>query len=161
MRIGLTGGIASGKSTVAERFVELGIPVIDADDSSRWVVAAGQPGLAAVTARFGTGILTQAGEIDRRALRNVVFADPEARKDLETILHPLIRADMDRRAAIAAGPYLVMAIPLLVGKWCARSRRPHLGRRRCRCRAGQTALGEGRRQSGTGARNFVRSGKPG
>lgn len=114
MRIGLTGGIASGKSTVAERFAELGIPVIDADESSRLVVAPGQPGLAAVKARFGAGILTPAGELDRRALRNVVFTDPEARKALEAILHPLIRADMDRRAAIAAGPYLVMAIPLLV-----------------------------------------------
>lgn len=114
MRIGLTGGIASGKSTVAGRFAELGIPIIDADESSRLVVAPGQPGLAAVKARFGAGILTSAGELDRRALRNVVFADPEARRALEAILHPLIRADMDSRAAIATGPYLIMAIPLLV-----------------------------------------------
>jgi dephospho-CoA kinase len=114
LRIGLTGGIASGKSTVAQRFVELGIPVIDADESSRTVVASGQPGLAELTKRFGEGILTADGELDRRALRNLVFADPQLRRDLEAILHPLIRVDMEHRASAAAGPYLVMAIPLLV-----------------------------------------------
>jgi dephospho-CoA kinase len=114
MRIGLTGGIASGKSTVAQRFVELGIPVIDADESSRFVVAPGQPGLAELTKRFGAGILTAGGELDRRALRDLVFADPQLRRDLEAILHPLIRVDMERRAGAAVGPYLVMAIPLLV-----------------------------------------------
>jgi dephospho-CoA kinase len=114
MRIGLTGGIASGKSTVAQRFVELGIPVIDADETSRFVVAPGQPGLAELTQRFGAGILTAGGELDRRTLRNLVFADPQLRRDLEAILHPLIRADMERRASAAVGPYLVMAIPLLV-----------------------------------------------
>jgi dephospho-CoA kinase len=114
MRIGLTGGIASGKSTVAQRFVELGIPVIDADESSRFVVAPGQPGLAELTKRFGARILTAGGELDRRALRNLVFDDPQLRRDLEAILHPLIRVDMERRASAAVGPYLVMAIPLLV-----------------------------------------------
>jgi dephospho-CoA kinase len=114
LRIGLTGGIASGKSTVAQRFVELGIPVIDADESSRFVVAPGQPGLAELTKRFGAGLLTAGGELDRRALRNLAFADPQLRRDLEAILHPLIRADMERRASAAVGPYHVMAIPLLV-----------------------------------------------
>jgi dephospho-CoA kinase len=114
LRIGLTGGIASGKSTVAQRFVELGIPVIDADESSRFVVAPGQPGLAELTKRFGSGVLTADGELDRRALRNLVFADPQLRRDLEAILHPLIRVDMERRASAAVGPYLVLAIPLLV-----------------------------------------------
>jgi dephospho-CoA kinase len=114
MRIGLTGGIASGKSTVAQRFVELGIPVIDADDSSRFVVAPGEPGLAELTKRFGAGILTAGGELDRRTLRNLVFANPKLRRDLEATLHPLIRVDMEHRASAAAGPYLVMAIPLLV-----------------------------------------------
>jgi dephospho-CoA kinase len=114
LRIGLTGGIASGKSTVAQRFVELGIPVIDADESSRFVVAPGQPGLAELTKRFGAGLLTAGGELDRRALRNLVFADPQLRRDLEAILHPLIRADMARRASAAVGPYLVLVIPLLV-----------------------------------------------
>lgn len=114
LRIGLTGGIASGKSTVAQRFVELGVPVIDADESSRLVVAPGQPGLAAVVTKFGKGVLTANGELDRRALRDLIFSDPYARRDLEAILHPLIRADMERRAEAAAGSYIVMAIPLLV-----------------------------------------------
>jgi len=114
MRIGLTGGAASGKSTVAQRFAELGIPVIDADESSRFVVAPEQPGLKAVTNKFGDGVLKADGELDRRAVRNLIFADPQRRRELEAILHPLIRADMERRASAALGPYLIMAIPLLV-----------------------------------------------
>jgi dephospho-CoA kinase len=114
LRIGLTGGIASGKSTVEQRFVELGVVVIDADDASRAVVAPGQPGLAAVAKRFGKQVLTAAGELDRRALRTVVFADERKRRELESILHPLIRADMERRADQAEGPYLVLSIPLLI-----------------------------------------------
>jgi dephospho-CoA kinase len=122
LRIGLTGGIASGKSTVAQRFIELGISVIDADESSRFVVAPGQPGLAAVTARFGADVLTADGTLDRRALRGLIFADPQKRLALEAILHPLIRADMERRAAAAGGSYVVMAIPLLVEGGGARDR---------------------------------------
>ena len=114
LRIGLTGGIASGKSMVAQRFTELGVPVIDADASSRSVVAPGRPGLDEVVKRFGRGILTAAGELDRRALRTLVFADTGKRRDLEAILHPLIRADMQARAMRAVGPYVVLAIPLLV-----------------------------------------------
>jgi dephospho-CoA kinase len=114
LRIGLTGGIASGKSTVEQRFTELGIPVINADDSSRSVVARGQPGLAAVVARFGNAMLTAEGELDRRALRTLIFSDPQRRKDLEAILHPLIRADMERRSAQAVAPYVILSIPLLV-----------------------------------------------
>jgi dephospho-CoA kinase len=110
----LTGGIASGKSTVARRFAELGVPIIDADESARTVVEPGRPGLAELTKRFGGGVLTAGGELDRRALRSLVFADQQLRRDLEAILHPLIRADMEQRADAAAGPYLVMAIPLLV-----------------------------------------------
>jgi dephospho-CoA kinase len=114
LRIGLTGGIASGKSTVEQRFTELGIAVINADEASRAVVAPGQPGLAAVAERFGDSVLTAAGELDRRALRTIVFADERKRRELESILHPLIRADMERRAAQAEGPYLVLSIPLLI-----------------------------------------------
>jgi dephospho-CoA kinase len=114
LRIGLTGGIASGKSTVEQRFTELGIAVINADEASRAVVAPGQPGLAAVAERFGDSVLTAAGELDRRALRTIVFADERKRRELESILHPLIRADMERRAAHAKGPYLVLSIPLLI-----------------------------------------------
>jgi dephospho-CoA kinase len=113
LRIGLTGGIASGKSTAAERFGELGIPVIDADEVARAVVLPGSPGLARVIERFGAGVAA-AGELDRRALRQVIFSDPAARKDLEAILHPLILAEIERRAAEAIGPYVVIATPLLV-----------------------------------------------
>jgi dephospho-CoA kinase len=114
LRIGLTGGIASGKSTVERRLVQLDVPVIDADESARAVVAPGHPGLAAVVERFGTKVLAANGELDRRALRAVVFADASERAALESILHPLIRADMEQRAARATGPYLVLSIPLLV-----------------------------------------------
>lgn len=114
LRIGLTGGIASGKSTVEQRFLELGIPVIDADESARAVVAHGAPGLAAVIAHFGSRMLTPQGELDRRALRSLIFADPKSRRELETILHPLIRADMDRRILESEGTYIVLSIPLLI-----------------------------------------------
>jgi dephospho-CoA kinase len=114
LRIGLTGGIASGKSTVAQRFIELGVPVIDADEASRAVVAPGTPGLAKVTARFGNGVIAENGELNRRALRDLIFSNPSSRQDLERILHPLIRAHMEQRAEAALGPYVVMSIPLLV-----------------------------------------------
>jgi dephospho-CoA kinase len=114
LRIGLTGGIASGKSTAAQRFAELGVPVIDADVASRNVVEPGTPGLAQVVRRFGPGVLDASGNLDRRALRALIFSDPASRQALDAILHPLIRADMELQAASAQGPYLVMAIPLLV-----------------------------------------------
>ena len=114
LRIGLTGGIASGKTTVAQRFVELGVPVVDADESARRVVAPGTPGLAAVGDRFGPKALDGRGELDRRALRDLIFANPERRLELESILHPLIQADMERLAQASTGPYVVMAIPLLI-----------------------------------------------
>ena len=114
LRIGLTGGIASGKSTVAEQFKELGIPVIDADEAARAVVEPGTPGLANVVDRFGTGLLLPNGSLDRRAMRTLIFRDPASRRALEVILHPLIQAHMEQSAKAAAGPYLVMAIPLLI-----------------------------------------------
>jgi dephospho-CoA kinase len=122
LRIGLTGGIASGKSTVEQRLIELGVPVVNADDSARAVVAHGQTGLAAVVERFGGGILRPDGELDRPALRNLIFQSPEKRRDLEAILHPLIREHMERQAAGAVGPYLVLSIPLLVESSGARDR---------------------------------------
>jgi dephospho-CoA kinase len=114
LRIGLTGGIASGKSTVAQRFSELGVPVIDADESARRMVAPGSAGLSQVIERFGTGVVAANGELDRKAMRALVFADAIARHDLEALLHPLIRADMENQAEAAIGPYLILAIPLLV-----------------------------------------------
>ena len=114
LRIGLTGGIASGKSTVTQRFAELGVPVIDADVASRTVVEPGTPGLAQVVARFGAGVLHADGQLDRRALRDLIFKEASLRRALDAILHPLIRAEMEREAAQAKAPYVVMAIPLLV-----------------------------------------------
>jgi dephospho-CoA kinase len=114
LRVGLTGGVASGKSTVARRFIELGVPVVDADDAARTVTGPGQAALGAIAARFGPDVLTPKGELDRRALRRRVFVDKAARSDLEAITHPLIRAEMERLSSLAQGPYLVMSIPLLV-----------------------------------------------
>jgi dephospho-CoA kinase len=114
LRIGLTGGIASGKSAAAAVFAELGVPVIDSDVIAREVVAPGSPGLAAIRARFGEGVLQADGQLDRRALRAQVFADPTARRDLEALTHPLIRERMSAQSAAAGGPYQVHAIPLLV-----------------------------------------------
>jgi dephospho-CoA kinase len=114
LRIGLTGGIASGKSTVSHRFTELGVPVVDADIASRRVVEPGTTGIAQVVERFGARILDGSGRLDRRALRTLIFNDPASRKALDGILHPLIRDEMEREAAVAKGPYVVMAIPLLV-----------------------------------------------
>jgi dephospho-CoA kinase len=113
LRIGLTGGIASGKSTVTQRFAELGVPVIDADVASRRVVEPGTPGLAQVVKRFGARVLAN-GQLDRRALRNLIFKDSSLRQALDAILHPLIRVEMEREAAQAQGPYVIMAIPLLI-----------------------------------------------
>jgi dephospho-CoA kinase len=122
LRIGLTGGIASGKSIVTQRFAELKVPVIDADIAARRVVEPGEPGLEQVLRRFGLGVLDASGKLDRRALRELIFSDPASRQALDAILHPLIRAAMEQQAADAKGPYLVMAIPLLIESGRARER---------------------------------------
>ena len=115
LRIGLTGGIGSGKSTVAGLLAARGARVVDADRIAREVVEPGTPGLDAVVAAFGTEVLTPEGALDRPALAAVVFADPEARRRLDGIVHPLVRA----RAAdlVAAAPpdaVVVQDVPLLV-----------------------------------------------
>ena len=122
LRIGLTGGIASGKSTVTQRFAELGVPVIDADVASRSVVEPGKPGLAQVVQRFGANVIGADGQLDRPVLRNLIFKDSSLRQALDAILHPLIRAEMELQVAAAQGPYVVMAIPLLVEGGNARAR---------------------------------------
>src|ERR1700733_12360263 len=114
LRIGLTGGIASGKSTVAQRFIDLGVPVIDADEAARAVVEPGTPGLAEVIERFGNGIADKNGHLNRRTLRDLIFSHPDSRRELEAILHPLIRAYMEESAERAVGSYVIMVIPLLV-----------------------------------------------
>lgn len=114
MRVGLTGGVASGKSTVAAILESLGAVVIDADVLAREVVEPGTPGLAAVVAEFGPGVLTGTGALDRPALGALVFADEAARRRLEKILHPLIRARAAEIEAAAAPDALVVHdIPLL------------------------------------------------
>ena len=111
--IGLTGGVASGKSEVTRRFAALGVHVADADLIARTVVERGQPALAAIVARFGTGILLGDGSLDRRQLRERIFAEPQARRDLEAITHPAIRAALQAECRAAGGPYAIAAIPLL------------------------------------------------
>lgn len=113
-RVGLTGGIASGKTTVARLFEALGVPVIDTDVLAREVVAPGQPALGQIAARFGKGVLLPDGSLDRAALRSIVFADPAARADLEQITHPAIRALLEERSAAMGGDYQILVIPLLV-----------------------------------------------
>ena len=115
-RIGLTGGIASGKSTAAKFFGALGVPILDSDQIAREVVEPGQPPLERLVARFGPSILTPDGHLDRPALRDIVFSDPMARADLEALTHPAIGAAMEARSAAAGGPYQVLVIPLLVEK---------------------------------------------
>ena len=112
-RIALTGGIASGKSTVADLFAQLGVPVIDTDLISRQVVAPGKPALAEIVAAFGPGVLDAEGNLDRRRMRERIFSDPGARRRLESILHPAIRAELERQSAKAGGAYQLLVIPLL------------------------------------------------
>ena len=113
-RVGLTGGIASGKTTVANLFGDLGAVLIDTDVIARDVVMPGTRGLAAVVKRFGREVLNEDGTLDRRALRRIVFADSGKRLDLEGILHPLIREETAHQMNTAGGPYQMVIVPLLV-----------------------------------------------
>lgn len=115
-RVGLTGGIASGKSTAAKFFGALGVPILDSDQVARDVVEPGQPPLERLVERFGPGILTPDGHLDRPKLRDIVFSDPLARADLEALTHPAIGAALEARSAVAGGPYQILVIPLLVEK---------------------------------------------
>ncbi len=112
--VGLTGGIASGKSLVGSMFVKLGGALVDTDVVAREVVERGEPGLAAVAAEFGPGVLLPSGELNRPALRKWVFADEAKRRRLEEILHPLIRAGTRAKLEQIEAPYALVAVPLLV-----------------------------------------------
>jgi len=112
--VGLTGGIASGKSLVGAMFVKLGAALVDTDIVAREVVAPGEPGLAAVTAAFGPSVLLASGELNRPALRALVFDDEAKRLTLEAILHPLIRARTRAQLKELTTPYALVAVPLLV-----------------------------------------------
>jgi len=114
LRVGLTGGIASGKSLVANLFVKLGAEVVDADQLAREVVAPGEPALSAIRDTFGPQLLTPRGELDRAALRKLVFADAAKRGALDALLHPLIRARLLARLEEVRRPYVIIAVPLLV-----------------------------------------------
>lgn len=113
-RIALTGGVASGKTTVAKLFAALGAQLIDTDQIARDIVAPPSTVLDRIAARFGSGILLAGGALDRAKLRRLMLADPDARRDLEAITHPAIRAEVERLARQPVGPYQLIAIPLLV-----------------------------------------------
>jgi len=116
MIIGVTGGIASGKSTVARAFEALGAPWVDADDVAREVVEPGEPALAEISERFGQRVLNDDGTLNRRALREIVFADPAERRWLESVTHPRIRARLTEHLArlqASGAPYVLLVSPLL------------------------------------------------
>lgn len=112
--LGVTGGIGSGKSAVTARFEALGIEVVDADVAARTVVAAGQPALDKISQRFGSSILLENGELDRAALRKIVFDNPDERKWLEGLTHPLIREEIIKGLQNAQSPYVILVSPLLI-----------------------------------------------
>ena len=114
LRVGLTGGIASGKSTVADMFAARGADVIDTDLIAREVVEPGMPALAEIEATFGSKVIRDDGRLDRGALRKVIFSDTGQRRQLESILHPRIRDESMLKASRASGAYLIIVVPLLV-----------------------------------------------
>lgn len=143
LKIGLTGGIGCGKSTVADLFAAKGVPVLDADVISRELVEPGQPALQAIVQRFGEGLLVD-GRLDRTLLRRLIFARPEARRWLESLLHPLVYETMARRVAALYGPYCLLVVPLLletgqrgfVDRLLVVDCPPHVQRRRVKARDG-------------------------
>ncbi|MCY1281300.1 Dephospho-CoA kinase [compost metagenome] len=112
--LGLTGGIGSGKSAVAQHFIDLGVHAVDADHAARWVVEPGRPALASIATHFGDDILLPDGTLDRAALRARVFQDEGERRWLEALLHPLIRQEIADNLARAESPYAILVSPLLV-----------------------------------------------
>ncbi|NJN39578.1 MAG: dephospho-CoA kinase [Gammaproteobacteria bacterium] len=113
-RIGLTGGIGSGKSTAADLFAERGIEIIDADRLAHELTAPGGMAISPIRDAFGPGFIDATGALDRERMRDRIFSDASAKSTLESILHPMIRAETDRRAARATSPYVILMIPLLV-----------------------------------------------
>jgi len=113
LRVGLTGGIASGKTVVADMFADLGVAIIDTDTIAREVVEPGEPALEQIRQQFGSQVIDANGRLDRAAMRRLVFSDEKMRRLLEEILHPLIRQQTIRQADIAKGPYQIIVVPLL------------------------------------------------
>lgn len=120
--VGLTGGIGSGKSTVARAFEAHGVEIVDADALAHGLTAPGGAAIPALRAAFGDEVIDATGALDRARMRRIAFADPGARKRLEAILHPMIRAETDRLAQSARSPYLILMIPLLVESGDPRAR---------------------------------------
>lgn len=120
--VGLTGGIGSGKTTVADMFAARGAAVVDTDAIAHQLTAPGGAAIPAIHAEFGAPFLSANGALDRAKMRSYVFDEPHARTRLEAILHPLIRSETERAAANAQGPYLIFVVPLLVesGSWSER-----------------------------------------
>jgi dephospho-CoA kinase len=116
LKVGLTGGIGCGKSTVCTLFNEFGTTIIDTDEIAREVVEPNTPGIAALINHFSQAILQQDGQLDRKALRQIVFSDPDKLQLLESILHPLIRTRLREILDTLHTPYVIIAIPLLVEK---------------------------------------------
>jgi dephospho-CoA kinase len=114
LRIGLTGGIASGKTTVADLFAARGATLLDTDVIAREIVEPGQPALGALVNALGSEILDADGRLDRAALRRALFDDEKTRREIEALLHPAILSELERQAREAPGPYQVLVIPLLV-----------------------------------------------
>jgi dephospho-CoA kinase len=111
--VGLTGGIGSGKSAAAAQFAELGVPVVDTDVIAHSLTAAGGAAMPLLAAEFGSQVVAESGALDRGAMRALAFADPDSRRRLESILHPLIRAESVRQLDAARGPYALLVVPLL------------------------------------------------
>lgn len=112
--VGLTGGIGSGKSTVADLFAALGAGIVDTDVIAHRLTGPEGAAMPAIRARFGDAVIAPDGRLDRQAMRERAFADPDARKALEAILHPLIRQEADRQVLASAAPYVMLVVPLLV-----------------------------------------------
>jgi dephospho-CoA kinase len=112
--LGLTGGIGSGKSAAAQCFVDLGVHLVDADNAARWVVEPGRPALAQIAEHFGAGVLQADGTLNRSALRELIFKDPQQRVWLEGLLHPLIREEIRQYLARAESAYAILVSPLLL-----------------------------------------------
>ena len=112
--VGLTGGIGSGKTTISDLFAELGVDVIDTDEISRALTGKAQPAVAQIAEQFGPDVVAADGSLNRDRMREIAFSDPEAREKLQRILHPLIRAEVQRRLAASAKLYALVVVPLLV-----------------------------------------------
>lgn len=112
--LGLTGGIGSGKSAAAQCFVDLGVHLVDADNAARWVVEPGRPALAQIAEHFGPSVLQADGTLNRSALRELIFKDPQQRAWLESLLHPLIREEIRQYLARAESAYAILVSPLLL-----------------------------------------------